>query len=46
MTQVQNFTFWDYASIGLVGLAVPVATLVVGVGILWAIDGFRSRPAN
>jgi hypothetical protein len=46
MTQVQNFTFWDYASIGLVGFAVPVATLVIGVGILWAIDGFRSRPAN
>jgi hypothetical protein len=42
MTQVQNFTFWDYASIGATGIAIPIAAWVLGFCILWAADGFRS----
>ena len=33
-----HFTIWDYVSIGLSGIAVPVAVLVAGVAIL---RGFR-----
>lgn len=46
MTQVRNFTVWDYASIVGSGLAVPVAALVIGLGVLWVKDGFKSRPKN
>jgi hypothetical protein len=44
MTQVQNFTFWDYASIAATGVGVPIAAFVIGFGLLWAADGFRSHP--
>jgi hypothetical protein len=29
-----DFTVWDYLSIGLSGIAVPVAVLVAGIAIL------------
>jgi hypothetical protein len=44
MTQVQNFTFWDYASIAGTGVGVPIVALVLGLSFLWAADGFRKRP--
>jgi hypothetical protein len=43
MTQVQYFTVWDYLSIALSGVAVPIAAFVLGVCILWTIDGFRAN---
>ena len=42
MGQPQDFTFWDYASIGATGIGIPFAVLILGGGILWAADGFRS----
>jgi len=36
------FTLWNYANIAAVAVGVPVAILVLGVGLLWAGDGFAS----
>jgi hypothetical protein len=42
MTQWPSFTFWDYASIGATAIGIPLGALVLGFGIWWAANGFRS----
>jgi len=37
-----RFTIADYASIALSGLAIPVAVLVVGAAIWWAVNRDRA----
>jgi hypothetical protein len=44
-SMTSQFTIWDYASIVLSGLAIPVAVLIAGLaiwGIFWR-DNARSR---
>lgn len=43
MTQVRYFTIWDYASIILSGIAVPVAAFILGICTFWAAAGFKTR---
>ena len=45
-TPVPDFAFWEYASIGGTAIGVPVAVLLLGVGVLWASEGVGggSRP--
>jgi hypothetical protein len=33
--------FLDYVSIVSTGLVIPIAALVIGAGLLWAVEGFR-----
>jgi hypothetical protein len=41
MKPAPYFTFLDYASIVATGMVVPIAALIIGFGILWAVGGFR-----
>jgi hypothetical protein len=41
-TQPKDFTFWSYLSILGSGLALPLAAFVLGLGFLWAAEGFRA----
>jgi hypothetical protein len=41
MTQVSYFTIWDYGSIALSALAVPVGAFILGFCAFWAANGFK-----
>ena len=43
MTQIRYFTVWDYVSIVLSGLAVPVGVFILGFCAFWAAAGFKIR---
>lgn len=36
-------SIWDYATIVMSGIIVPVAALILGAAVLWAVGGFRAR---
>jgi hypothetical protein len=46
MIQVRFFTVWDYGSIILYAVSVPLAVLILGLGTLWAIDGFKGSTTS
>jgi hypothetical protein len=40
-TRLEFFSFWDYANVFMMGAIVPIAALILGVGVRWIIKGFR-----
>lgn len=44
LKRYDTFTIWDYGSILIYGVSVPLSALAIGAAICWAKNGFKISP--